>query len=218
MSAPAYRDRPAEPVGAEDLLSRLSRVRRGGDGRWMASCPCGVHANGDRSRGLSIRLGDDGRILLNCFGGCSFAEIVAALGLDARQLFPANDRPWTPARPAMDPDREAKALLERLRHLRAPPPPERMTAELRLVGALLAGGSKALRDLPAGFRPARDLRCFPLRLIVQAVEDLAAQGTPRRWFSPLALVREIERVGGRGYAPEVFFLSRLAVRTARSAT
>lgn len=69
----------------EKLLTRLERVRKTGQGQWIASCPC----RSDRSPSLSIRLTDDGRVLLHDFGGSSVPEILGALGMDMADLFPA---------------------------------------------------------------------------------------------------------------------------------
>src|SRR5712691_8919221 len=57
-----------------DTLARLEGVRREGD-YFVARCP----AQDDRNPSLSIRARDDGRVLLKCFGGCDFGQIVAAL-------------------------------------------------------------------------------------------------------------------------------------------
>lgn len=70
----------------ETLLPRLDRVKRQGDGRWLACCP----AHGDRSPSLSIRETADGTLLVHCFAGCPAADIVAAVGLELRDLFPDN--------------------------------------------------------------------------------------------------------------------------------
>jgi hypothetical protein len=74
---------------ADRVLPLLSGVRRSGRG-WIARCP----AHEDRSPSLSVREGDDGRLLLHCWAGCDAASIVGALGLDIRDLFP--DRPNAP--------------------------------------------------------------------------------------------------------------------------
>ncbi len=67
-----------------DLLhARDANVRRQGQGH-TAKCP----AHDDRKNSLSIREGDDGRVLLHCFARCDVARIVAALGLTMRDLFP----------------------------------------------------------------------------------------------------------------------------------
>ncbi|GAB6048461.1 hypothetical protein JCM19379_22900 [Methyloparacoccus murrellii] len=76
----------SEPI--DRLLNRLDRVKPTGPGTWLASCPTAAHQHGDRSRGLSIREGDDRRVLVHCFSGCSAAEVVGALGLELADLFP----------------------------------------------------------------------------------------------------------------------------------
>lgn len=71
-------------MSAELLLSRLDGVKDRGHGRWLAKCP----AHDDRSPSLSVREADDGVVLLKCFSGCCVADIVAAVGLELRDLFP----------------------------------------------------------------------------------------------------------------------------------
>lgn len=70
------------------LLGQLERVKQTGPDTWLASCPTANHRHGDRSRGLSIREGDDGRVLVHCHAGCPVDEVVAALGLELSDLFP----------------------------------------------------------------------------------------------------------------------------------
>jgi hypothetical protein len=72
-------------MGIDALLSRLDGLKAGnGVGRWIARCP----AHEDRSPSLTIRLEDDGRILVHCFAGCSAIDVVGALGLAMTDLFP----------------------------------------------------------------------------------------------------------------------------------
>src|SRR5262245_8612295 len=66
----------------DDILSRVSKLRRTGEG-WIGCCP----AHDDRHASLSVGLGNDGRVLLHCFAGCSIDAIVAALGLGLQDLF-----------------------------------------------------------------------------------------------------------------------------------
>jgi hypothetical protein len=74
--------------GITRLLDRLDKVRQCAPDRWMACCP--VH--GDKRPSLSIRLAEDGRILLNCFAEkCAAIEIVQAVGLEVADLFPRPD-------------------------------------------------------------------------------------------------------------------------------
>lgn len=74
------------------LIARLEGVKRSGKG-YVARCP----AHEDRTPSLSLREGDDGRVLLHCHGGCTTAAVVAALGLSMADLFPPSDRPCRPA-------------------------------------------------------------------------------------------------------------------------
>lgn len=71
---------------ADNLLSRLQRVKRTGPGRWIASSP----TREDRHPSLAIRELDDGRVLIHDFGGDDVASIMAAVGLDLADLFPVS--------------------------------------------------------------------------------------------------------------------------------
>lgn len=64
-----------------DVLSRLKHVRRTATG-FTALCP----AHEDKQNSLSIDAGREGKILLHCFVGCSFQDVVAALGLKSEDL------------------------------------------------------------------------------------------------------------------------------------
>uniref|UniRef100_A0A7V4WMA6 Zinc finger CHC2-type domain-containing protein n=1 Tax=Candidatus Caldatribacterium saccharofermentans TaxID=1454753 RepID=A0A7V4WMA6_9BACT len=75
----------------ERLLQLLNGVRQVGPGKWVARCP----AHDDRRPSLSIAEGKDGRILLHCFAGCRTADVLQALGLTFRDLFPEG-APQTP--------------------------------------------------------------------------------------------------------------------------
>ena len=65
------------------VLERIGKHERR-DGYYMAQCP----AHEDSKASLSVSEGDDGRALLNCFAGCETSDIVAALDLSMRDLFP----------------------------------------------------------------------------------------------------------------------------------
>jgi hypothetical protein len=64
-------------------------VKQTGHDRWLACCP----AHEDRSPSLSIRELEDGRVLLNCFGGCTVTDVLASMGLNWAALFPPGARP-----------------------------------------------------------------------------------------------------------------------------
>lgn len=72
----------------DEILAQLKSVRRAGDRKWMACC-C---AHDDRKPSLSIREVEGGRVLLNCFSGCSYESIAAILGINQRQPRPAPRR------------------------------------------------------------------------------------------------------------------------------
>lgn len=83
---------PADFTGtlAAPLLARLEGIIPAGPGRWHARCP----AHADKSPSLSIR--DDGdKVLLHCFAGCDPSDVLTAVGLDWKDLYP--DR-WECAR------------------------------------------------------------------------------------------------------------------------
>jgi DNA primase len=67
------------------LLERLDRVHQTGAKKWMACCP----AHDDRNPSLSVSEGRDGRVLVHCFAGCSVDEVLRALQLTLRDLYPA---------------------------------------------------------------------------------------------------------------------------------
>ncbi len=67
------------------VLERLKGAKAHG-GYFMSLCP----AHDDRESSLSIKEGDDGRVLLKCFAGCAAASVVEALGLKMGDLFDGN--------------------------------------------------------------------------------------------------------------------------------
>lgn len=62
-----------DALTVEEVLARLSGVRRCGRG-WVARCP----AHEDCEPSLSVA-DEGGKLLLHCFAGCMFGEILAAL-------------------------------------------------------------------------------------------------------------------------------------------
>jgi hypothetical protein len=71
-------------MGIDTLLSRLNGVKAGhGRSSWNSRCP----AHEDRSPSLSVRLMDDGRILIHCFAGCDTESVLDAVGMAFTDLF-----------------------------------------------------------------------------------------------------------------------------------
>ena len=71
----------------EKLLSRLEKVR-GHEPHWRALCP--AHEN-KKTLSLKISQAPDGRVLIHCFAGCGASDVLAAIGLSLKDLFPDTD-------------------------------------------------------------------------------------------------------------------------------
>lgn len=69
------------------ILNRLELLKPLKDGEWQARCP----AHNDRSPSMRVKLADEGKVLVHCFAGCIPSDITNALGLELKDLFPAND-------------------------------------------------------------------------------------------------------------------------------
>lgn len=83
-----------EPAGRlAALLSKLSGVKMHGDS-YQASCP----AHEDDRASLSVGLGRRGKIILKCHAGCSPENILSALSMKWKDLFPEDDSNTPPAR------------------------------------------------------------------------------------------------------------------------
>jgi hypothetical protein len=65
------------------IISRLEGARRTGEGRYIARCP----AHADKSPSLAVTQ-KDSVILIHCFGGCTTADVLAAIGFELKDLFP----------------------------------------------------------------------------------------------------------------------------------
>lgn len=66
------------------LLARLAGVRKSKPNAWMSKCP----AHDDSSPSLAITYVEDGRILIHCFAGCEAGDVLTAVGMSMRDLFP----------------------------------------------------------------------------------------------------------------------------------
>ena len=73
-----------------DILPKLEKVKAGrGRGQWLACCP----AHQDRDPSLALKELSDGMVMLHCWSGCDAREIVNAIGLDMRSLYPPEPEP-----------------------------------------------------------------------------------------------------------------------------
>lgn len=72
----------SEPIDL--VLSRLNGVQQAGSG-WMAKCPC---RDDDQNPSLSVGVGRDGRVLMNCHRGvCSVHEICESMDIKVADLY-----------------------------------------------------------------------------------------------------------------------------------
>lgn len=70
-----------------EILQHLEGVK-GRNGTYMARCPC----HDDSTQSLSVSVGEENKILLKCFAGCSVEGIVGAMGLSMTDLFADDTR------------------------------------------------------------------------------------------------------------------------------
>ena len=69
-------------MNVHHILDRLERVRQVKPDAWTACCP----AHEDSSPSLAIADKGD-RVLIHCYGGCTFDEIRSALGMQPHEFF-----------------------------------------------------------------------------------------------------------------------------------
>ena len=67
----------------ETVLDSLENVKQTNSG-WSSKCP----AHNDNKASLTIAMGKDGKILMNCKAGCEFPKVVNALGFKQSDFFP----------------------------------------------------------------------------------------------------------------------------------
>ena len=65
------------------ILDNLENVTGSGK-QYSAKCP----AHDDRKNSLSVTQERDGKILLHCHAGCQTEDILSAMGLTMKDLFP----------------------------------------------------------------------------------------------------------------------------------
>ena len=71
-------------MSIDTLLSRLDKVKKTGNGNWLACCP----AHQDRSPSLAIGEKQNGVLVIHCHAGCIPLDILAAVGMEFFDLFP----------------------------------------------------------------------------------------------------------------------------------
>jgi hypothetical protein len=68
----------------DKILDRLMRVKQTGPDKYIAACPC---CNSQRTRPVSVRGMEDGRVLVHAFCGCETSDLLKAIGLNFGDLF-----------------------------------------------------------------------------------------------------------------------------------
>ena len=89
MKTPNQRQVALAASACQDkVLSCLDKVKSVGTNKWKACCP----AHDDKSPSLAVTEASDGTVLLKCWVGCTAQDIVSAIGLELRDLFPGEKR------------------------------------------------------------------------------------------------------------------------------
>jgi hypothetical protein len=129
------------------VLDRVAGVKSIGKGRWMAKCP----AHEDAGPSLSIREMEDGRVLLNDFGGCATSDVIAAIGLSFTDLF---DKALEHHLPPIRGGFNARELLELNAHEATV---AAMLADKAAAGTLTPADAQRLVQAAARLGKAQDL-------------------------------------------------------------
>ncbi len=98
--------RPGDPF--ELLLDRHPDAQKRGD-RYIARC----RAHADSTPSLSLSRGNDGSALIHCYAGCTPREVLAAVGLEMRDLFPSSAKTFrnrAPSKAAVEHERLIVAI------------------------------------------------------------------------------------------------------------
>jgi hypothetical protein len=135
----------------DDILRQLKGVKRAGPGKWTARC-C---AHDDSKPSLSIKEVEGGRVLLNCFSGCTYETLASVLGIDRERYSP---RPYVaPIRRAIEePTLDAHGLWRRwLEHTDR----ERVDS----LGVSLGVDTDALSSLGCAWASPHNAWAFPMR-------------------------------------------------------
>jgi KaiC/GvpD/RAD55 family RecA-like ATPase len=134
------------------VLANLQQVRRAGRG-FLACCP----AHDDRSPSLNVTTNDRGDVIMKCYAGCEFGDVVAAIGMKPEQLFADYDPDWRPP--------TASGTHERPSEVRRREPPAQLTladfARHKQLDPALCE-RMGVRDCIYQGRPAIEF-AFPLR-------------------------------------------------------
>ncbi|MHC8329158.1 CHC2 zinc finger domain-containing protein [Pseudomonas sp. LB1P83] len=181
-----------EPLGV--VLSRMKGVKQHGDS-FMAVCP----AHQDKSPSLSLSRGGDGRALVHCFAGCDPHDVLAAVGLEMRDLFPENmsqDQRREFRRIKLEGERDSERLILDIAKAEAEAGPmsEKNTARLALAHERVDQLDRQLVELESDATPPRRaLLEVKLNDVMSASPDVV-----RYAVKPLMPRRHVTLFGGHG--------------------
>jgi hypothetical protein len=107
----------AESVAVWIAARNGGQLRPDGNGGFLVCCP----AHDDDRPSLHISKGDDGHVLVYCHGGCETSEVLAAVGLQLRDLFAkrrdaGGDPPERVEYPYGDADGDVRFVIVRTGH------------------------------------------------------------------------------------------------------
>lgn len=99
----------------DTLLPLLDKVKQTGNSKWVACCP----AHDDKTPSMAIKETESGMILIRCFAGCGFNEIVASVGLLPEDLFPEkpSHHKRAPERQPFSPNQVLKCVFSDLQKI-----------------------------------------------------------------------------------------------------
>ena len=71
-------------MNIHEFIGHYEKTYKSGKDEYQCLCP----AHDDRTASLGVKEMPDGRILINCFAGCSASDILAAVGLSFDDIVP----------------------------------------------------------------------------------------------------------------------------------
>ncbi|MGY1920052.1 AAA family ATPase [Pseudomonas tolaasii] len=181
-----------EPLSV--VVSRMKGVKQHGDS-FMAVCP----AHQDKSPSLSLSRAGDGRALVHCFAGCDPHDVLGAVGLEMRDLFPesmSQDQRQELRRIKLEHERDSERLIIEIAKAEAEAGvlSEESTARLALAHERVDQLDRQLVELGSVATPP----C--LALLEVKLDDVmsASPDVVRYAVKPLMPRRHVTLFGGHG--------------------
>ncbi len=91
------------------ILSHFDKVRSTSKNN-SYNCLCPAHE--DRNASLSIKIAEDGRVLIHCFAGCDIQNILSAVGLTLDDIIPERIDMLKPVGKAFNPYAILKSIKD----------------------------------------------------------------------------------------------------------